>query len=772
MRKLYPLLLLYAFGITSLKAQQDAYKYRLGVYSGMMNYYGDLNQRLISPNNRIIADPLETLSYGISLEKSFSQAWSGKLLYTNGNFYANDRAIHWDGSADKNRSNYERSLNSKTNIQDLSLIFIYYLDNDYFFSRRAFISPYFTFGLGYTDFEVYGDLYDASGNRYHYWSDNSIRNESETSPLAGSATVIKQDGKYETNLTRLNTERSYNTTVLNIPFGAGMKFRISSRFNLNLDFTARYAFTDYLDDVSGEYRNKYDNELQEYAANPTNQATKMRGNSKSNDFYSFTSISLHYNFGKKTEKFVAPKIYPSSSYLEPIQKMQSTTRETKEFESLDTLTTDLVDIKKMDADSDEIRNQEIDSTGSTRRQLKYPTFNQYTLQNDTIRQLEYEVKKLRLQNELYELKRNSPVPEIRRKFVKDSIEMESLYLIENPSKKEFFKINNDSLYAASNDVVNTKIADTADQKSNTYNSQEINSSSSAESVRLDKMQSQIEDLKEALISKNKNNPNPSQDERYQIEQLHRRINELSTELRNNQKNIRTRIQEDRPPAIAQRTDRGKNEIVTLEAKMSELTNEIRKVVANNMAQDSIALALAKATMTEAELNKKVADLNSALQQIAVKEDSTNQAQVEAERDSLQKEVRQLRESLASLRAQTPDTVERTVITIPELPKTDVFFKVNSSELSDNDKQRIRDVAQIITMYPQIKVTIKGFTDQTGSVAYNQKLSQKRARAVEQELLSANILANRITVESNGVDNDLKNKASQYGRRVEILISSQ
>lgn len=791
MQKLYLLLLLYSIGIASLSAQQDAYKFRLGVYSGMMNYYGDLNQRLISPNNRIIAEPLAALSYGVSLEKSFSQSWSGKLLHTSGKFYANDRAIHWDGSPDTNRSNYARSLNAKTNIKDLSLIFIYSLDNDYLFSRRAFVSPYFTFGLGYTNFEVYGDLYDASGNRYHYWSDNTIRNESEASPAAGNAAIIEQDGRYETNLSRLNTERAYINSAFNIPFGAGIKFRISSRFNLNLDFTARYAFTDYLDDVSGDYRNSYDNEQQEYAANPTNQTAKMRGDSKDNDFYSFTSISLHYNFGKKIEKYIAPKIYPSAYYLEAAPDTQSNTSETNEFElatkvvpsivteveSLDyeaftpiPVTSDIAKVRRMEDDSDRKRSQEIDSTRSPQGRFDYEIINRYTLQNDTIRQLEYEVKKLKLQNELYELKRNSPVPEIRRKFMEDSITLQSLYLIESLSENNFVKIKNDSLDTTSNAVKNSAITDSTGQRVTADSNREIKTAPlSSDSMRMIRMQSQIEELKEALSRKNRSNP--GQHERYLIDQLQERIDVLSREIRYHQLGARELRHEDRPPAIA--GNRGKDDIINLERKMTDLSVEIGKVIQSKVDQDSINnLVLESVTRSEAELNKKISDLDRDFQQITAREDSIRQAQVEAERDSLKKEVRQLRETLASLRASTPDTVERDVITIPELPKTEVFFKVNSSELSDNDIKRINEVARVITRYPQIMVTIKGFTDQTGSIEYNRILSQKRAHAVERVLLSANILANRITVESNGVDNDLKNKASQYGRRVEILVSSK
>lgn len=792
MRKLYLLFLLSAVGITGLKAQQDAYKFRLGVYSSMMNYYGDLNQRLISPNKRIVTAPLEALSYGISLEKSFSQSWSGKLFHTSGAFYANDRAIHWDGSPDADRSNYARSLNAKTNIKDLSLIFTYSLDNDYVFSRRAFISPYFTFGLGYTDFTVYGDLYDASGNRYHYWSDRSIRSDSETSPSASAAVLVEQDGVYETNLSRLNTERDYKTTVLNIPFGAGLKFRISSRFNLNLDFTVRYAFTDYLDDVSGEYRTSYDNEQQEYAANPTNRSAQRRGSVDGNDFYSYTSVSLHYNFGKRTEKFKAPKIYPSAYYLMPASGVQPGARETVELEAVTALAPGMItEVKALDDEAftpipvtkdlaergkgEEVIEHKVseksDSTASAQETPHDKTIDKYALQDDTIRQLEYEVKKLKLQNELYELRRDSPIPEIRRKFMTDSITSRSLYSTGNTAGRNSSTITNDSIEDASGSAENAANADSADRKSDADSHRERATPSASDSVRMSRMQSQLEYWKEVLSGRSSSNL--GQEERYRFDQLRERIEALSNELKNSERGTRTPGQEVPPPAVSAPGDSENREITNLERKIADLSDELGRVLQSRAPQDSINdVVLARLARSETELSKRISALDSGLQNIAVREDSIREARVAAERDSLRAEVRRLRQTVAGLRAATPDTVEREVITIPEIPKTEVFFEVNSSALSANDEKRIKEIARIITRYPQIRVTIKGFTDQTGSPEYNRVLSEKRARAVEAVLLSADVSANRITMENVGVDNDLTSKASQYGRRVEIVFSSK
>lgn len=69
---------------------------------------------------------------------------------------------------------------------------------------------------------------------------------------------VNQDGVFETNLSDLNTEKNYPNTVLNIPVGAGLRFRFSELLALHLDYTLHYTFTDYLDDISGDYRMDYE----------------------------------------------------------------------------------------------------------------------------------------------------------------------------------------------------------------------------------------------------------------------------------------------------------------------------------------------------------------------------------------------------------------------------------------------------------------------------------------------------------------------------------
>ena len=72
-------------------------------------------------------------------------------------------------------------------------------------------------------------------------------------------TTTDRNGK-TVNLQGMNTEgqglsafpdrKPYSTTILQIPIGGGLKYRVSDRVALGLEFKYRYVDTDYLDDVS------------------------------------------------------------------------------------------------------------------------------------------------------------------------------------------------------------------------------------------------------------------------------------------------------------------------------------------------------------------------------------------------------------------------------------------------------------------------------------------------------------------------------------------
>ncbi len=82
---------------------------------------------------------------------------------------------------------------------------------------------------------------------------------------------------------------------------------LSYRWSINLELSARKVFTDYLDDVSGNYadvrdiraqRGEIGADLADRSIEPKiGQAGRQRGNGKSNDSYVILGIGVQYYFG-------------------------------------------------------------------------------------------------------------------------------------------------------------------------------------------------------------------------------------------------------------------------------------------------------------------------------------------------------------------------------------------------------------------------------------------------------------------------------------------
>jgi len=74
--------------------------------------------------------------------------------------------------------------------------------------------------------------------------------------------------------------------------------------------------------------------------------------------------------------------------------------------------------------------------------------------------------------------------------------------------------------------------------------------------------------------------------------------------------------------------------------------------------------------------------------------------------------------------------------------------------------------------PSMKVSVEGHTDSIGSDAYNQKLSERRAQAVRDYMVSQGIDAARISVKGWGKTTPIASNKTEAGRaenrRVEII----
>jgi outer membrane protein OmpA-like peptidoglycan-associated protein len=137
---------------------------------------------------------------------------------------------------------------------------------------------------------------------------------------------------------------------------------------------------------------------------------------------------------------------------------------------------------------------------------------------------------------------------------------------------------------------------------------------------------------------------------------------------------------------------------------------------------------------------------------------------------------ELREQLASERAQHQVEIERVRDDLLKLTlANEVSFDVDSAVVKPAFQGTLTKVAEVLTRYQDNRVTIVGHTDSTGSDAYNQSLSQRRAAAVLAELNRRGVPASRLQALGRGEDEPRASNATAAGReqnrRVEILLQS-
>jgi OmpA-OmpF porin, OOP family len=103
----------------------------------------------------------------------------------------------------------------------------------------------------------------------------------------------------------------------------------------------------------------------------------------------------------------------------------------------------------------------------------------------------------------------------------------------------------------------------------------------------------------------------------------------------------------------------------------------------------------------------------------------------------------------------------------------VFFDWDSATLSERSRQIIADAALASTRVAATRIELAGHADLTGTPAYNQELSRKRAAVVAAELVQRGVAPSVISVSSFGDTRPLVATASgvrePQNRRVEIVL---
>jgi len=106
----------------------------------------------------------------------------------------------------------------------------------------------------------------------------------------------------------------------------------------------------------------------------------------------------------------------------------------------------------------------------------------------------------------------------------------------------------------------------------------------------------------------------------------------------------------------------------------------------------------------------------------------------------------------------------------------ILFPVDSAVVSPGALGSLDQVAQVMTEYPKTAVIVQGHTDSTGSEEYNQRLSERRATAVMNQLIGHGVDGARITSVGYGegvpVASNATEEGRQVNRRVDILLKAK
>jgi opacity protein-like surface antigen len=240
--------------------------WEIGGWAGVSHYFGDLNTT---------ADLSRPGFAGGGIARfNINERLCLKMSANYGYISANDKNS-------RNPFELRRNLNFRTNIFEGVGQFEFNFMPYNYFDKAQWFSPYLFGGFGVFNFNPQGKFNNT-------WYD--LR------PLG-------TEGQFP--------GEEYYTSQMAFVYGGGFKIAVSEVWSINFELSLRKLFTDYLDDVSKTYPNMNDVRKQHGAiavslSDPSivaenqpkvGQFQRQRGDSRTNDMYTFFGVSLLYYFG-------------------------------------------------------------------------------------------------------------------------------------------------------------------------------------------------------------------------------------------------------------------------------------------------------------------------------------------------------------------------------------------------------------------------------------------------------------------------------------------
>lgn len=102
----------------------------------------------------------------------------------------------------------------------------------------------------------------------------------------------------------------------------------------------------------------------------------------------------------------------------------------------------------------------------------------------------------------------------------------------------------------------------------------------------------------------------------------------------------------------------------------------------------------------------------------------------------------------------------------------VNFDTDKTTIQPESEPTVAEVVTLLRQDPKLRLSVQGHTDNTGTLAHNQQLSEGRAQSVVASLTQAGIEAVRLQAAGFGQSKPLADNATEEGkaknRRVELV----
>ncbi len=162
-------------------------------------------------------------------------------------------------------------------------------------------------------------------------------------------------------------------------------------------------------------------------------------------------------------------------------------------------------------------------------------------------------------------------------------------------------------------------------------------------------------------------------------------------------------------------------------------------------------------------------------QLAAQQKAEVEAEAERAKESLaasEKEKSELRAQLLkqlSMVLQTQDSMRGLIVNM-----SDVLFDTGSYTLRPEAREKLAKISGILIAYPGLKIQVEGYTDSTGSVEFNQQLSEDRAEMVREYLIDQQVPAGSVTAQGFGASQPIASnntaEGRQQNRRVQMVVN--